>query len=364
MRKQMIRVSPSPRSHIDVYRLAKSKIEPIDLNRHEGIFFIGAFLYHYALNARSIASCPLCVVGVANTLMNSRRDSEIPYALRAGRVVHVSEVARGRECGCVCARCGEALVARKGIHREHHFAHFRDSDCQGAAETLLHSLAKELLSNVRALALPSYTYRARVKPRFGPPVSIEREIFAASRMCISSVAVERSLGPIVPDLLFRSGEETLILEIAVSHPVDRVKLRHIRRMNIPALELSLTAEHLSLSRAELLELLVEDTSIKAWRFHPAQRSAEADWVKARRRSIASVRNRVVNYCVDAGRKGFNSVNRVTRTGVGTTTGQTGSTANMAVIRRSARHRATSGISEGDNAECRFILGRKLAESLS
>jgi hypothetical protein len=73
-------------------------------------------------------------------------------------------------------------------------------------------------------------------------------------------------------------------------------------MNTPALEIRLTAEHLLLSRAELLELLVEDASIKAWLFHPAQRSAEADWVRARRRSIAGARNRVVNHCVDAGEK--------------------------------------------------------------
>jgi hypothetical protein len=81
----------------------------------------------------------------------------------------------------------------------------------------------------------------------------------------------------------RSDERDLILEIAVSHRVDRAKLRHIRRMNIPALELSLRAEDVLLSRAELLNRLIEDTSIKSWLFHPAQRSAEADWVKARRR---------------------------------------------------------------------------------
>jgi hypothetical protein len=172
--------------------------------------------------------------------MGLRKDIEILHALRAGAIVHVSEVARGLDCGCVCARCGDALVARKGAYREHHFAHYRDSDCSGVAESLLHRLAKELLSNAKVLALPSSIYRAKSKPRFGVPVSIEREILAASRVCISSVAVEQSLGSIVPDLPLRSDEGDLILEIAVSHRVDRAKLRHIRRMNIPTLELSLT----------------------------------------------------------------------------------------------------------------------------
>ncbi len=229
--------------------------------------------------------------------MASRRDIEIPYALRAGTIVHVSEVPRGLACGCVCARCGAALVARKGARREHHFAHLRDSDCSGAAESLLHRLAKELLSNAKTLALPPYIYRANRKSRSGVPVSIEQEIFAATHMCISSVAVEQSLGPIVPDLLLRSGEEVLILEIAVSHRVDRAKLRHIRRMNFRALELRLTAEDLFLSRTALSQRLVEDTSIKSWLFHPAQRSVEAEWVKARRRMVVDARTRAANYRV-------------------------------------------------------------------
>jgi hypothetical protein len=214
--------------------------------------------------------------------MALRKDIEIPYALRAGVIVHVSEVARGLDCGCVCDRCGDALVARKGASRQHHFAHYSNSDCSGAAESLLHRLAKELLSNASALALPSYNYRAKSK-RFGVPVSIAREILAASRVCISSVAVEQSLGPIVPDLLVRSDKGDLILEIAVSHRVDRAKLRHIRRMSIPALELSLKTEDVMLSRAELLQRLIEETSIKSWLFHPTQRSVEAAWVKARRK---------------------------------------------------------------------------------
>jgi hypothetical protein len=216
--------------------------------------------------------------------MASRKDIEIPYALRAGVIVHVSEVARGLDCGCVCDLCGDALVARKGVSRQHHFAHYSNSDCSGAPESLLHRLAKELLSHAKSLALPAYIYRAKSKSRFGmPPVSIEGEILAASRVCISSVAVEQSLGSIVPDLLLHSDERDLILEIAVSHRVDRAKLRHIRRMNIPALELSLKAEDLLLSRDELLQRLIEEPSIKSWLFHPAQRSVEAEWVKARRK---------------------------------------------------------------------------------
>jgi hypothetical protein len=242
------------------------------------VFFAKVMLSHHAVRRALSGSA----AGVANTLTTLRKDIEIPYALRAGEIVHVSEVPRGLDCGCVCARCRDVLVARKGDFREHHFAHYSNSDCSGAAESLLHRLAKELLLNAKSIALPAYSYRAKSK-RFGAPVSITREIFAANRVCISSVAVEQSLGPNVPDLLLRSDEKDLILEIAVSHRVDRAKLRHIRRMKIPALELSLKAEDVLLARAELLQRLIEETSIKSWLFHPAQRSVEAEWVKARRK---------------------------------------------------------------------------------
>jgi Competence protein CoiA-like family len=230
--------------------------------------------------------------------MAFRKGIEIPYAVRAGKIVHVSEVARGLICGCVCPRCGAELVARLGALREHHFAHFRESDCPGAAESLLHRLAKELLSNAQALALPAYIYRATRK-RFGVPASIEREIFAATRMSISGVAVEQPLGAIVPDLLLRSGEKDVILEIAVSHPVDRAKLRQIRRMNIPALELGLLAADVLLSPTELSQRLVEDTSIKSWLFHPEQRSVESEWVATRRRIGVDAWARAANYRVES-----------------------------------------------------------------
>lgn len=215
--------------------------------------------------------------------MSPRTDTEIVYAVRAGVVVHVSEVARGLACNCVCAGCGEALVARKGEHRGHHFAHLGETRCTGGAETLLHRLAKEIISQAPVLALPAYTYRA------GPPVPIAREVLPPSRLRIDSTAVEQSLGPIIPDLTLCSGPSLLLVEIVVSHPVDRAKLRHVRRLGFPLLEIRLSAEHLLLARHALTKRLIEDPAIKRWLFHPQQRVAEAEWVRACRQAIAAAR---------------------------------------------------------------------------
>jgi hypothetical protein len=78
---------------------------------------------------------------------SSREVPLISYAVnRAGTLVHVSDVPRGKACGCRCAACDHPMVARKGAIRVHHFAHVHEVKCVGAVETVLHGLAKENLT--------------------------------------------------------------------------------------------------------------------------------------------------------------------------------------------------------------------------
>ncbi|MEM9488183.1 MAG: competence protein CoiA family protein, partial [Myxococcota bacterium] len=70
--------------------------------------------------------------------------SAIPYAVRDGAIVHVSEVASGYQPDCRCVLCGGALVARKGRVKAHHFAHASAAPCTG--ESILHHLAKRMLA--------------------------------------------------------------------------------------------------------------------------------------------------------------------------------------------------------------------------
>lgn len=70
------------------------------------------------------------------------RKVAIPYAIRDGSIVHVSEVERGLQQDCHCPACDEALVARKGAKVAHHFAHQAKSEC--SAESALHLMGKKL----------------------------------------------------------------------------------------------------------------------------------------------------------------------------------------------------------------------------
>jgi hypothetical protein len=56
---------------------------------------------------------------------------------------HVSEVANGNKCGCVCLECKEELVSHQGEKMAWHFKHKVLSNCQGMS--VLHYVAQEVL---------------------------------------------------------------------------------------------------------------------------------------------------------------------------------------------------------------------------
>ena len=62
-----------------------------------------------------------------------------------GRMVHVNDVERGRNCNCTCHECGADLISRQGEINAWHFAHAKNEEYFGAAESALHLAAKEIL---------------------------------------------------------------------------------------------------------------------------------------------------------------------------------------------------------------------------
>src|SRR6185295_9242304 len=89
------------------------------------------------------------------------------YGMRDGTLLFIADVPRGLACRCVCARCSEALIAKKGPIRQHHFAHVKATTCQGAAESVLHLLAKELIAELDVLVVPQYEFVKQRKRKTG-----------------------------------------------------------------------------------------------------------------------------------------------------------------------------------------------------
>lgn len=196
------------------------------------------------------------------------------YGVKGGRLIHISEATRGLACECVCVACGFLLVAKKGRQRRHHFAHAVDANCQGAAETALHLLSKELFEELKFIILPPYEFVKERKTKAGTPVEHKQEIAKGGVVTIKGVQIESREPGFFPDVVLDCGTKSLIVEIAVTHKVDRSKMRHIRRRDLPTIEIRLDYSDALLSRDELRNKLQNDLRSKFWLFHPSQREAE------------------------------------------------------------------------------------------
>jgi hypothetical protein len=157
---------------------------------------------------------------------------QIPYGRdETGRMRHVSEVPAGLSSRCVCPACGTPLVAYKGKLKRHHFGHHADHACSGAFETALHEFAKQVLADSRMLWLP---------PLIARHGQAEKRIRPAGEFSYDAVDVEKAMPNMRPDVIVRSGDAVLMVEIAVRHPCEETKLALIRERRLPAIEIDLS----------------------------------------------------------------------------------------------------------------------------
>lgn len=213
------------------------------------------------------------------------------YGLKSGALTFIADVPSGLACGCVCARCDQRLIAKKGPIRQHHFAHFEDTGCHGAAESALHLLARELLAELKSFDVPPYDYHRRRKTRTGALIQHRCVVTTGGPMPIHHVRVEEHAGDFIPDIVIETATTSLIVEVAVTHKVGRIKLRKLRRRNLPVVEIRLHADDSFLPRDALKRKLQQDLICKAWLFHPDQREAERTFVARYRQALAQARFR-------------------------------------------------------------------------
>lgn len=217
------------------------------------------------------------------------RPQNTAYAKRNDKLIHVSEASRGDSCDCVCVLCGGALTAKKGPVRRHHFAHSFDSNCSGAAESVLHLLSKELIQEMSSIVLPPYHYWISRKLKSGAEVSHDQSVVKGGVVTIDRVDLETDEDGFRPDVILHSGSKKLIVEIVVTNKVTREKLRRIRKSSLPVIEILLIEEDSLLSRDELRKKLCEDVHSKEWIFHPKQREVERVFISKWRDAIREAR---------------------------------------------------------------------------
>lgn len=76
-----------------------------------------------------------------------------------GQLVHINDVANGKQCKCVCPCCKEELIARHGAVRQHGFAHLSDTrqaNLKMCYKVILYKLAEQLIATKKQIFAPSY----------------------------------------------------------------------------------------------------------------------------------------------------------------------------------------------------------------
>ncbi len=175
----------------------------------------------------------------------------LTFALdEGGALVHVDVVAKGMKCGCHCPHCGAPLYAKNaGQIREHHFAHAHGHECEGAYESSLHLLAKEVLQEAGRIMLPQFN----------------SGIFPSGLVRIHNVEIEKwderyGFRPDVEGIM--DNGERLLIEFLVSHKVDGKKRQTIVDNHLKCIEIDINYQ--ALDRAELKEFLTGSAADRKW----------------------------------------------------------------------------------------------------
>lgn len=175
----------------------------------------------------------------------------LTFALdEGGALVHVDDVFKGAKCGCHCPHCNAPLYAKNaGVIREHHFAHARGHECEGAYESSLHLLAKEVLQETGRIMLPQSNSGA----------------FPSGLVRIHNVEVEKwddryGFRPDAEGIM--DNGERLLIEFLVSHKVDGKKRQTIVNNHLKCIEIDINYQ--ALDRTELKDFLTGTADDRKW----------------------------------------------------------------------------------------------------
>ncbi|MED1665712.1 competence protein CoiA family protein [Brevibacillus laterosporus] len=182
---------------------------------------------------------------------------QLTYGIQNEKLVHISEVGSGIACNCICPSCKSILVAKKGEEKGHHFAHNNSKECKKGIETALHLAAKDILIKHNRIIIPEVLvdFGNYLKPWV---ISSIKEIE------FDEVRLESRLNDIVPDVLIMKNGVPLLIEVTVTHRVNKDKVEKIKEQNISAIEISLIDCDRNFAWQALESLIVNDVSNKKW----------------------------------------------------------------------------------------------------
>ena len=152
-------------------------------------------------------------------------DIKQTYGLQDGKTVSINEVESGLACNCICPACKQILIAKKRAEKQHHFAHYNAEDCGKGTETVIHKLAKDIISKSTVFRTPALTLG-----------SSDTIIYEETDIPVDHVKLEHRIDTIIPDIVIESKGKELLVEITVTHDLVFPKTRTISKKGFPTIE--------------------------------------------------------------------------------------------------------------------------------
>ena len=178
------------------------------------------------------------------------REVQLPYGMAAdGSLIPINDAVRGKACDCSCPKCHRPLVARQGERQRWCFAHEAHESCVGAYETMLHLVAKQILSLSKEVWQP---------PVLGYHEGKRVLLFQAVRIPIDRVEIEPLIGGIRPDVVVSINGRSIAVEVRVTHKVGSEKWQRLQDGRIESFELDLSGYTKSLSPEEIERAVVKE----------------------------------------------------------------------------------------------------------
>lgn len=204
---------------------------------------------------------------------------EMQLALYDDIVVEAVNEEKDKSKKYVCPECGEEVILRKGEINIPHFAHIKDTVCDGCDMTLTHKYAEQILCNgigkivhLKPINIPIkclevtrdvveeiYTINGEAR-RLNykgnlPDVNKEITAFDCAELHIDKTVLEPRYNDIVPDVELISNLGTkLFVEVYVRHKVDSNKLHKLMKLGIPTIEIDLSSIHNKFMKKEIVNL--------------------------------------------------------------------------------------------------------------
>lgn len=214
--------------------------------------------------------------------------ADLLYGLRKidGKIIYIDDIPLDKkqrhteEWECVCPYCHIPLVAKKGNEREYHFAHksgLEPCSIEYATQSALHLLAKEIIAEEQKVYLPNVYIscdEAGVQniPTFIKNMIPKYKFWTGKVISCNSVTLENRISNFVPDLVFRSDKSTLpyLIEIYVTHKVDKEKIEKVKQVNLPMLEIDLSSYfYEGIDKEKLTQIITTENEYIRWIYYPS-----------------------------------------------------------------------------------------------